>query len=147
MDLPPIHAFSYPPKNKTEFEFEKLPSEKGLVPLGSNYMIEYIGKTDSEQKIYLNLNPFQIFRIKWQLKRYLVQSDNLKVGILKYLIVTIIGFFGGRFYESQMANASPKNSDKTEIKKSSEQMIDNVGFKMDSVNIKKSDKSDSLKNK
>lgn len=101
VDLPPIYAFSYPIKDKSEFDFEKLPSEKGLVPIGANYVIEYIGISDSAQKIYLSLSSLQVYKIKYQLKEFLLQDRSLKLGIIKYLVITLIGFLGfliGRYY-------------------------------------------------
>ena len=72
VDLPAIHAFSYPPKNKSKFEFEKLPSQKGLVPFKSNYIIEYVGELKVNHTIYLKLNLINTFRVKWQLKKSLI---------------------------------------------------------------------------
>ncbi|USD24569.1 hypothetical protein [Flagellimonas marinaquae] len=141
VDLPPIFAFSYPPKNKSDFEFEKLPSEKGLAPIGSNYLVEYIGSTDSIQRIYLKLNPFQVFRIKWQLKKYLIQDKALKLS----LIGAILGVIGTLATQKLSEYFKEKNNSGTiEIQKSTEQNKTLIESKMDSTRYNKAILSDSL---
>lgn len=123
VDLPPINAFSYPPKDKSDFKLEKLPSEKGLAPTNSNYLIEYIGKSNSVQKIYLNLSSLQLFKLKWQLKKFVIQDRSLKLDAIKYIIGIVIGSIGTLLFQSQddQVNTEPEAPYKQEIKKSIEE--------------------------
>lgn len=132
--LPPINAASYIPKNKSNFEFEKLPSEKGLVPYDYNYVIEYIGKSDTKQKVYLKLNSVQIFKIKWQLKKYLLQDKSLKIDTIKYIIGGLIGSLITVGTQKIIKNNSaPITPPITENKNSFEQTNDQADLKNDFI--------------
>ena len=83
------------PKDKSIFDFEKLPSEPiGFIPAKHNYVINFIGEHNEPRKIYLKLNPFQAFRIRWCKRYYWIQkTDNwmrfvlpVVTSLLTYLI-------------------------------------------------------------
>jgi hypothetical protein len=57
------------PKNNSEFEFDKFQSERPLTPKGYNYFIEYFAENNTTHKISIKLNFFQVFKLKWQLKK------------------------------------------------------------------------------
>ena len=91
VNLPPIYSFSYQPKDKSDFKLEKLPSVRSLVPMNANYLIEYVGTSDSIQTMYFNLSFSQVFKLKWQLREWLVQDKSFALEILKYAGVAFLG--------------------------------------------------------
>ncbi len=88
-DVKPIEYFSINPKENAEFKYYKLPSKKGLVPIESNYKLQYNNDSGNTNTVYLNLSKWDLFKIKKQKKEfYLLKNDNW----IKYLmgIVTAI---------------------------------------------------------
>lgn len=91
-ELDPMDSISYTPKNKSKFELEKLPSENGVFHYyNSNYIIEYFGKNDELQKIYLKLNFCKSIQTRWAMRKYIIQSKEMKTDIVKYIIGALIG--------------------------------------------------------
>ncbi|MCD8401367.1 hypothetical protein G1K66_12475 [Tenacibaculum finnmarkense] len=92
------------PKNSSDFELLKFQSQKALTPFGYNYFIKYLDESDTEHRISIKLNRFQLFKLEWQLKKYLIQDKGFKLNALKTLIVSffsLISFGIGIIYESQ----------------------------------------------
>lgn len=91
-DLPIMASAAYTPINESEFEIDKIPKEVGYVrPYDCNYKLDYFGENTEKQSIFLKLNAIDIFRVKWASKKYIVQSQEMKSDILKYIIGAIIG--------------------------------------------------------
>lgn len=47
--------------------------------------------------IFLKINTFQYWRLKWQMKEWLIQSKDFKLEILKYLTTALIAYLIGKF--------------------------------------------------
>uniref|UniRef100_UPI004049DDB4 hypothetical protein n=2 Tax=Gelidibacter sp. TaxID=2018083 RepID=UPI004049DDB4 len=96
----PIEYFTLNPKNNAEFEYYKLPTNKGFVPIDSNYKIEYENKNGEMNTVFLNLSKWDIFCLKGQQKRHWIQkTDNwsrivipIITGVIVYLITR--GIYG-----------------------------------------------------
>lgn len=134
-------GFSYKePKDNAEFKLGKFQSERGLTPPGYDYFIEYFDEYTTPHKISINLNCLQLFKIKWQLRKYLIQDKSLKLGVLKFVIISLIGCLGfsvGIFYENfNIANPIPVHAPCNGIQKSSDSRVLNKNLKKDSI-IKK----------
>lgn len=116
----------YVPKNRAEFELEKLSSEPiEFIPVGYNYVINYIGQYNDTQKIYLKLNTFKLVKLKWNIKKYLIQSREIKLGILKYLLIAVLSFIGGvLFQKNKVDNQNPRNPANIDNQKSFDQTND-----------------------
>lgn len=127
-DASPILASSYVPNSNSEFTLERLPKyNTGLIPSGSNYLLEFIGKSGNHNRIYLSLNKFKAFKVKWVLRQYLIQSKDMKVDVIKYIIGAIIGavitgvsplIFGTGTTSNDLPKKKEDNNSKMEIKKS-----------------------------
>ena len=125
------HVFKIPdPKNKVDFEIEKISSEPlDFIPNGCNYEFTYIGKNEEPQKIYLNLNQLELFRLNWNTKKYLIQSKEIKTDILKYVIGGILGFLGTIAVQKiNQYNKAPEKPPKAVRKKSFEVKYKNTDF-------------------
>lgn len=119
---------SHIPKEKCKFDIEPLPSNKKSVPIGTNYTIEYFNKSDELQKIYVKLDRITLFRLNWMLKKYRVQSDSILNSILTYILIAIISFIIGSFYNPFKNNETDKSSiinriDSTALIKTEKQII------------------------
>ncbi|PQJ76680.1 hypothetical protein [Polaribacter glomeratus] len=88
------------PKNKSEFEIKRVSSlPLYFIPAKHNFEFTYLGVNDENQRVFLKLNIFKLFLIKWNLKKYLIQSESIKTDILKYIIGGIIGFLTTLFVQ------------------------------------------------
>lgn len=106
LDASPLVTSSYVLKDKSNFTLERLPKlKKGLIPYESNYVIEFIGRGRNINRIYLKLNPLKIFRTKWVLRQFLIQSKEMKTDIIKYFIGgavgLLFGFVGDSLFEKK----------------------------------------------
>ena len=82
------------PKDKSVFEIEKLSSEPiDLIPIKHNYVINYIGEHNENRKIYLKINPLQVFRLKWNKKIYWIQKTDNWMRFIIPVITSIITYF------------------------------------------------------
>ena len=66
--------------------------------------------------MYLDLTYFQYFKLQWQLKKYMIQSKDLKMEVLKYIVVGLIGFFAAMVYQ-KYTGENQAESNKIETKK------------------------------
>lgn len=74
-------------------------------------------------RVYVNLNIFEVIRIKWIKKQYLIQTKEIKTNILKYVIGGVLGFIGAiAIQKINQYNAKPEKPPQQEIKKSLDQM-------------------------
>lgn len=87
--------------------------------------------------MYLDLNQFEILKIRWSKKEYIIQSKEIKTDIIKYLIGAILGFIGTTLFQKiSLYNAEPNNPPKQEIKKSldhTKKVITDTIVKLDSL--------------
>ncbi|RAJ17540.1 hypothetical protein LX77_03866 [Gelidibacter algens] len=61
-----------------------------IIQNGCKYYIQ--SSVDGELvNIFLDINKIQYFRLKWQLKEWLIQSKDISVDVLKYLVIGGIG--------------------------------------------------------
>lgn len=82
------------PKDRSVFEIEKLSSEPiDLIPIKHNYVINYIGEHNENRKIYLKINPLQVFRLKWIKKIYWIQKTDNWMRFIIPVITSIITYF------------------------------------------------------
>ena len=83
----------------------------------SNNFCKYFIKKSIEKEVfitYLNITRFEHFKLQWQLKKYMIQSKDLKMDILKYVVIGLIGFFAAMFYQKYILENQTKSS-KTEV--------------------------------
>ena len=87
----------------------------------SNNFCKYFIKKSIDKEVhitYLDLNFFQYFKLQWQLKKYLIQSKDLKIEVLKYIIIGILSFLGGFLYLKKDDNQNSHSKTNTESVKS-----------------------------
>jgi hypothetical protein len=137
VDLIPLDFSFKEPKNNSEFKLGEFQSERPLTPEGYDYFIEYFDENNTTHKISISLNFIQLFKIKWQLRQYLIQDKSLKLGFLKCAIISIIGYSGfwfGRLYENfNIPNPIPVYVPSNLIQKSSVNRILSKDLKKDSI--------------
>lgn len=91
---------------------------KERIPKGCKYYIQYSTKKGLTN-IYLDISKTQYWILKWQLKQYLIQSKEIYLDVIKYLIVSAIGFAGGYVYQkNNVDNQKPNNPDNIQSKAS-----------------------------
>lgn len=84
----PMDYFIINPKENSGFEYYKLPTKKGLVPIGLNYKLQYENKSGNTNTVLLSLSKWKVFCIKWQQKGHWIQkTDNW----IKFLIPIVTG--------------------------------------------------------
>lgn len=79
----------------------------------SNKLCKYFIKKSIDKEvflIYLDLNYFQYFKLQWQLRKYLIQSKDLKMEILKYIVIGSIGFFIALLYQKYIEKQLPEST-------------------------------------
>jgi hypothetical protein len=64
----------------------------------NNYSRYFIKKSIENEVflIFLNINIFQYWQLKWQMKEWLIQSKDFKLEILKYVTIALIAFLIGK---------------------------------------------------
>lgn len=75
----------------------------------SNYILKYFGGFEKPQLIYLNLNLIQVILLKYAMRKWLIQSKDIKIEILKYCIIAVLGFLGGKivYQQNNIGNTIP----------------------------------------
>ena len=86
-------------------------------------------------KMFLNINYIQYIKLQWQLKYFLIQSKDIKIELLKYVIFGIIGYLIANFQSKNPPTQSPNNKDNIEQTKSN--ALNNAEKKIDSLIITK----------
>ena len=87
----------------------------------SNNFCKYFIKKSIDKEVhltYLDIDYFQYVKLQWQLKKYLIQSKDLKLDILKYVVIGLIGYLIAIFQSKNPPSQSPNNNAKTENTKS-----------------------------
>ncbi len=66
--------------------------------LSNNHSRYFIKKSKEEHVflIFLKINQLQYWKLKWQLKEWLIQSKDFKLEILKYLAVALLAYLIGK---------------------------------------------------
>lgn len=104
----------------SNFKIEKHYDTKNS-PYNSNYIIKIHSGKNFPHVVYFKFNAFQVFKLKWNSKKYLIQTDDMKRDILKYLIGGIIGFAFGILSQYINNTKTPQvNPPTTESQKSLE---------------------------
>jgi hypothetical protein len=102
-------------RQTSDYIFEKH-YDINKAPYRSNYLIRYYGGSEVQKIIYLKLNPIQAIRLKLAMRKYLIQSEDMKKDILKYIVGGILGFLGSLILQHLgIFEKESKNSPKTEI--------------------------------
>ncbi|WNM18868.1 hypothetical protein [Flavobacterium capsici] len=90
----------------------------------SNKFCKYFIKKSINKEVhitYLDISWFEYFKLQWQLKKYLIQSKDLKMEVLKYVTIGLIGFFAAMIYQKyksgNQAEEKQKEPTKIEVKK------------------------------
>ena len=86
-------------------------------------------------KMFLDINYIQYIKLQWQLKYFLIQSKDIKIELLKYIIFGLIGYLVANLQSKNPPNQSPNNNDNIEHTKS--KALNNAEKKIDSLNINK----------
>lgn len=89
----PMDYFGINPKENTGFNIYKLPSKKGLVPMESNYKLQYDNEQNIKNTIYLNLNTIKLFSINWQQKKFYFQKSENWIKIIIGIGVALILYY------------------------------------------------------
>jgi hypothetical protein len=106
--------------HSSDYELEENIDSKNA-PYNSNYILKYFGGSEKPSLIYLKLNWLKAICLKYAMRKWLIQSDDMKKDILKYIIGGILGYFGAFIIqEVKEYNKAPVNPPKTEIQKSFE---------------------------
>lgn len=103
----------------------------------SNKFCKYFIKKSIDKEVhltYLYIDYFQYVKLQWQLKKYLIQSKDLKLDILKYIVIGLIGYFIAIFQSKNPPSQSPNNNAKTEKTKS--KALNVADKKIDSLKLK-----------
>lgn len=65
----------------------------------SNNLCKYYIKKSVDNEVilmFLKINVFQYWKLKWQLKEWLIQSKDFKLEILKYLVIALLAYLVGK---------------------------------------------------
>ncbi len=87
----------------------------------SNNFCKYFIKKSIDKEVhltYLDITYLEYLKLQWQLKKFLIQSNELKLDILKYIVVGLLGYFIAIFQSKNPPSQSPNNKAKTEKTKS-----------------------------
>lgn len=89
----PLQLLEWSYEYNSNFTIEKHYDIKNS-PYNSNYFLKIYGGS-KPYVIYLKLSVFDVFRLKWNSEKYLIQSVDMKKDILKYFLGGIFGFIFG----------------------------------------------------
>lgn len=84
----------------------------------TNKFCKYFIKKSINKEVhltYLDLTYFQYLKLQWQLKKFLIQSKDLKMEVLKYVVIGLIGFFSAIIYQKHSQSQAVKKE--IEVKK------------------------------
>jgi hypothetical protein len=68
----------------------------------SNHYCKYFIKKSIEKEVFimnLDIKCVQYLKLQWQLKKYLIQSKDLKMDVLKYVVIGSLGFLIAKVYQ------------------------------------------------
>jgi hypothetical protein len=131
-----LNIFLSNKNQSSDFELvEKIDTKDS--PYNSNNILKYYGGSEMPTLIYLKLNWLEIIRLKYAMRKWLIQSDDMKKGVLKYIIGGFLGYIGALMtQEVKEYKIAPVNPPKTEIKKSLDHKYLKTETKKDTTIIK-----------
>jgi len=83
----------------------------------SNNFCKYFIKKSVNKEVflmYLNVSKLEYFKLQWQLKKYLIQSKDLKMEVLKYIVIGAIGFVAATVYQKYVVQNKTDENGKME---------------------------------
>ena len=86
----------------------------------SNHFCKYFIKKSIDKEVfimYLELTHLQHFKLQWQLKKYLIQSKELKMDVLKYIVIGSLGFLIAKVYQEYFEKKETENNKIEKIEK------------------------------
>jgi len=104
-DAGPLQLWILQESNNKDFTIEKHYDTKKS-PYNSNYIVNY-----SSYAIYLKLSMKDIIRLYYHSKKLLIQSDDMKKDMLKYIAGGIIGFVGSFLLQNTNDTNSQKKAE------------------------------------
>jgi hypothetical protein len=106
-------------------------------PYNSNYILKYFGGSEKPSLIYLKLNWLEIILLKYAMRIWLIQSDDIRRDFLKYIIGGICGIIItiGTQEVNQRYKAEPEIPPKAGSQKSLEPKNLNTETKNDKIII------------
>lgn len=104
-------------------------------PYNSNYVLKYYGGTETPFLIYLKLNWLKAICLKYAMRKWLIQSNDIKKDVLKYLIGGLCGMIITILTQevNKRYKAEPAIPPKAESQKSLEHKNLNTETKKDSI--------------
>jgi hypothetical protein len=107
-------------KQTYDYTFERHYDPK-KAPYKSNYYIMYYGGSEKLVTIFLKLNIWQFISLKFAMRKWIIQSEDMKKDVLKYIIGGFLGYFGAFIIqEIKEYKTAPVSPPKTESQKSLE---------------------------
>ena len=91
--------YGYQASYNSKYKLEKIFYEKYSKNLKYTYRILYQADSGKTKQINIKPNQFQVFKIKWAFSQYLIQTRDIKIEILKYLMIALLSFLGGIVFE------------------------------------------------
>lgn len=120
----------------------------------TEFEIKFLDEFDDEFKMFnafinikgslrvgVRLSYFEKIKLKWMLNKYLIQSKEIKIEILKHFIIASFGFIGGIIYERNNSEnktpaTTPKNTPKAVVNTSLENRSAKKSIKRDTITVK-----------
>lgn len=95
-------------EHSSDYVLEKIIDVKNT-PFNSNYLLKWFAGGKVPSLIYLKLNLFEKYKLDFAMKQTLIQSRDIKIEILKYCIIAILGFLGGKivYQPKSIENKTP----------------------------------------
>lgn len=140
-----LNIFLSNKNQSSDFELvEKIDTKDS--PYYSNNILKYYGGSEIPTLIYLKLNWLEIISLKYAMRKWLIQSDDMKKDILKYIIGGFLGYIGAlMIQEVKEYKRAPVNPPKAEIKKSLDHKYLKTETKKDTIIIKNIKNASDLK--
>ena len=86
----------------------------------SNHFCKYFIKKSIDKEVfimYLELTKIKHFQLQWQLKKYLIQSKDLKMELLKFIVIGSLGFLIAKIYQDKVEKKQTEITKIEETKK------------------------------
>jgi len=119
--------------HSSDYELENYIDPKSS-PYNSNYVLKVFGGSEKPSLVLLKLNWFEAVHLKYAMRKWLFQSDDMKKDVLKYVVGGVLGYIGALLVqEIKEYSIPPSKSSKIENQKTLEQK-----------RLKKQNKKDSI---
>ena len=86
----------------------------------SNNFCKYFIKKSIDKEVfimYLELTKIKHFQLQWQLKKYLIQSKDFKMELLKFIVIGSLGFLIAKIYQDKVEKKQTEITKIEETKK------------------------------